>query len=454
MRSGKTKRDIAIGHHELGNALLARGDLDGALKAFERAIAIAPAFAWGYNGAGVALHRKHDFDHAIEAFTTALRIDASYGEAADNLGVLLRERGDLDVAKQWFLRAIELEPDNGRFLRHLADHEPLDAQNPLVAQLERVASSRKHVRADLRIEALFGYAKALGDQARLEEAMGVLKEANRLHRETLAYDEKPLLRSFDLLVDTFSPAFANAVRDCGHPSRRPIFIVGMPRSGTTLVEALLAAHPDVRAGGELATFERGLAEMPKIQPSSPLSELRGALHALGAAYIRTTDDTAGGRLYLTDKMPFNFRFLPAINAALPNARIVHVRRNPLDVAYSCFATYFVDDVPFSYDLEELGRYYGAYERLMTAWKRIVPQAQILEVQYEELVADVDAQTRRVLAFCGLEWDEAVLRFYESRHPVRSASQTQVRRPLYVTSVGRGATVKSELEPFERARSGS
>ena len=127
--------------------------------------------------------------------------------------------------------------------------------------------------------------------------------------------------------------------------------------------------------------------------------------------------------------------------------------NPLDVAYSCFATYFVDDVPFSYDLEELGHYYGAYERLMTAWKRIVPQAQILEVQYEELVADVDAQMRRILAFCGLEWNEAVLRFHESRHHVKSASQVQVRRPLYATSIGRGEAVRRHLEPFERARAG-
>jgi tetratricopeptide (TPR) repeat protein len=443
---------MAVRHHELGNALLEQGDLDGALEAFERAIAIAPAFAWGYNGAGVALHRKHKFDDAVDAFTTALRIDASYGTAADNLGVLLRELGDLREAKRWFLRAVELEPDNGRFLRHLADHEPIDARNPLVEQLERAASAA-HVPADLRIEALFGYAKALSDQGRLEEAFSVLKEANRLRRETIAYDQQPLLQSFDLLVDTFSPAFASAVRNCGHPSRRPIFIVGMPRSGTTLVESLLAAHPDVQAGGELATFELGLAAMPRIQSSSPLSELRDALHALGATYISDTDDIADGVPYLTDKMPFNFRFLPVINAALPNARIVHVRRNPLDVAYSCFATYFVDDLPFAYDLAELGSYYGAYERLMSAWKRIVPPGQILEVQYEELVADVEAQMRRVLHFCGLEWDEVVLRFHKSRHHVKSASQVQVRRPLYATSIGRGEAVRSQLEPFERARAG-
>jgi hypothetical protein len=130
-----------------------------------------------------------------------------------------------------------------------------------------------------------------------------------------------------------------------------------------------------------------------------------------------------------------------------------MRRNPLDVAYSCFATHFVDDVLFSYDLAELGRYYRAYERLMAMWGSIVPHNSILDVEYEEIVGNFETQARRILRYCGLDWDDAVLRFHESRHPVRSASQTQVRRPLYATSVGRGAALRRQLGPFERARAG-
>lgn len=405
----------------------------------------------GYNDLGVALHEKRDLEGAIEAFRAALRLNAAYGEAADNLGVVLRERGDLDEAKQWFLRAIELDPLNGRFLRHLADHEPVSADNPLVRHLESVASVAEQLPPDVRIEALFAYAKVLDDLGRLEEAIAVLKRANRLRRETFEYHEEAMLQSFDLLLHTFGPSFVEATRDCGHQSRRPIFIVGMPRSGTTLVEALLAAHPEVLAGGELTTLEQSIAAMPKIQASSSLAELRGALLSLGAAYIAETDAIADGAPHLTDKMPFNFRFVPLIHAALPNARVIHVRRNPLDVAYSCFATHFVDDVPYSYDLVELGHYYGAYERLMAAWVKIAPRGSILDVEYEEIVADVETQARRVLAYCELDWDDAVLRFHESGHPVRSASQTQVRRPLYTTSVGRGAALRSHLAPFEDAR---
>jgi len=406
-----------------------------------------------YNDAGAALHKKHELDGAIEAFRAALRIDPELGVAADNLGVVLRERGDLAEAKRWFLRAIELEPQNGRFLRHLVDHEPIEADNPLVTHAERVASVAHKLPPDLRIEALFGYARVLENLGRLDEAFAVLKRANRLRRKTFDYDEVAMLRSFDLLVDTFGCAFIDAMRDCGHPSARPIFIIGMPRSGTTLVEALLAAHPNVRAGGELVSLENCIAAMPKIKPGSSLADLRALMNSLGAAYIADTDAIAHDVPHLTDKLPFNYRFVPLIHAALPNARIIHMRRDPLDVAYSCFATHFVDDVPFSYDLAELGCYYRAYERLMATWKNVVPSGRILDVEYEEIVADIETQARRILRYCGLDWDDAVLRFHESRHPVRSASQTQVRRPLYATSVGRGAALRRQLGPFERARAG-
>jgi tetratricopeptide (TPR) repeat protein len=444
--------NISLRFHRRGNALLAQGDLRGARRAFEQAIIAKRTFAPAYNGLGVALHRERDLDRSIEAFRAALRIDSGYGEAADNLGVVLRER-DLDEAKQWFLRSIELEPRNGRFLRHLADHEPVGAHSPLINQLETAATNVEELSLDLRIEALFGYAKVLNDVGRVKEAFSILKDANRLRREMIVYDEASTLRYLRTLARTFGRAFVDATRGCGDPSSRPIFITGMPRSGTTLLEALIAAHPDVRAGDELSTFERGISSMPPLENGTTAGELRNALRSLGTSYVRDTDALAGNAKHLTDKMPFNFRFIPIMYAALPNARIIHVRRNPSDVAYSCFAAHFFDDVLFTYDLSELGRYYRAYEELMAAWGDAVPSSTILEVEYEEIVGDVEAQMRRVLGFCGLDWHDDVLRFHESRRPVRTASQTQVRRPLYATSVGRANALRSELEPFERARNG-
>jgi tetratricopeptide (TPR) repeat protein len=440
----------ALQHHKQGNELLALGDLAGAQREFETAIAIAPAFGGGHNGLGCVLHAKHDLAGSIAAFREAIRVNGTYGEAADNLGIVLRECGDMTEAKQWMLRATELEPTNGRFLRHLADCEPVAADDPLVARLDAVATVADTLPLESRIEGLFAYAKVLGDLGRLDDALSTLAKANRLRRETIAYDEPRMLQSFELLARTFNSGFVEATLACGDPSARPIFIVGMPRSGTTLVEALLAAHPYVAGGGELTSFERCVAAMPFVQAASPVSELRRALRALGSAYIADTDVRAGGAARLTDKMPFNFRFVPLIFAALPNARIIHVQRNPLDVAYSCFATHFVDNVPFSYDLAELGRYYRAYENLMNAWRDALPPGTMLEIAYEDIVADVKTQARRMLAYCGLDWNDSVLRFYDSKHPVRSASQSQVRRPLYASSVGRAAVLRARLQPFEDA----
>jgi hypothetical protein len=441
------EHDVALAQHRCGNELLAQGDFEGAQRAFEMCIASAPGFFAGYNGLGVALHCKRDLNGAIAAFRSAITMNPSYGEAADNLGVVLRERGDMTESKQWFLRAIELEPQNGRFLRHLADHEPVRADDAIVDRLQRLAADTGGQSVETQIEGLFAYAKVLEDLQRSDEAFAVLERANQLRRVSIAYDERTTINMLEALPLTLGRQFVDGTRGCGDPSNRPIFIVGMPRSGTTLVEAVLAAHPQVAAGGELTIIERCIQ---KMAPVTGVEMLRSELGALGAAYVAATNELADGARRLTDKMPFNFRFAPIIHAALPNARIIHVQRNPLDIAYSCFATYFEDDVPFAYDLAELGRYYGAYKKVMSVWRRALPRDAMLEVAYEDLVADLAGQSRRLLEFCGLEWDDAVLRFHESRHAVRSASQTQVRRPLYATSVDRGTRLKNRMVGFTQA----
>ncbi len=275
-------RNLAVRQHEQGNHCLAQGDLEGARRAFESAIEASPTFGGGYNGLGVVLHAERDLDGAVAAFRAALAANDRYGEAADNLGVVLRERGDIGEAKQWFLRATTLEPHNGRFLRHLADTAPIEAGDPLVGTLENVAAIAEQLPLEGRIEALFAYAKVLEDVGRCDEAFSTLERVNRLRRETIGYDETPMLQSFELLAQTFTSAFVEATSGCGDPSARPIFIVGMPRSGTTLVEALLASHPYVRSGGELTSFERNIAAMPAVSAGAPLGALCAALHALGS----------------------------------------------------------------------------------------------------------------------------------------------------------------------------
>ena len=443
----------APAHHNLGNALLELGDFNGARASFEHALELAPQLCASRNGLGVAAHRLGDLDSSITHFRSAVECNPNFGEAANNLGIALRERGDMDEALTWLARAVECEPRSGRYLRHVVDTETITADSPYVEKVEALAAISSELLPESRIEALFAHGKVMLDLGRIDEAFGALNAANALKRLNVAYDEKAMLGSFEALAHTFTRELLDAVTPCGNPSDRPIFIVGMPRSGTTLVETMLAAHRDVSGGGEMTAVERAIGEMPPVAANSTIGELRAAIHGFGSRYLELTDERASGATRLTDKMPFNFRFVALIALGLPNARIIHIRRNPLDVALSCYATYFVDNVPFSYDLAELGRYYRGYERLMNAWKAVLAPGTMLELSYEDLVTNFEANARNALEFCNLEWDPSVLEFHRFRHPVRSASQSQVRRPLYTSSVNRAERSLPYLQPFLDALNG-
>jgi hypothetical protein len=220
----------------------------------------------------------------------------------------------------------------------------------------------------------------------------------------------------------------------------------MPRSGTTLVEQILASHPDVFGAGEIDDLTLLAEAMPYPEglPEASAEQLR----ALGASYVAGVRGRAGAALWITDKMPSNFYYVGLIRLALPNARIIHTRRDPVDTCLSCFSKLFVGVAqPFSYDLRELGRYWRQYDALMAHWRQVLPERAMLEIQYEELVADLETQARRLVAYCGLDWNDACLAFHETRRAVRTASAVQVRRPVYKSAVGRWRIYEEQLAPL-------
>ncbi|MGH7030610.1 MAG: sulfotransferase family protein [Stellaceae bacterium] len=232
----------------------------------------------------------------------------------------------------------------------------------------------------------------------------------------------------------------------GDASPLPVFIVGMPRSGTTLVEQMLASHPEVHGAGELGEIERAVAALGG--PDGVPADIGGAeLRRLGASYLAKVTALAPGATRITDKMPANFRYAGLIHLALPNARIIHLSRDPVDTCLSCFSILFGGDQPFTYDLGELGRYYRAYQRLMAHWRAVLPAGVMLEVRYEALVGDFEQEARRIVAHCGLRWNAACLDFHNTRRPVHTASSVQVRRPLYRSSVGRWRPAEEVLRPL-------
>ncbi len=223
----------------------------------------------------------------------------------------------------------------------------------------------------------------------------------------------------------------------------------MPRSGTTLIEQILASHPMIVGAGELRTLHalsEEIADFPVAVPDLPVARLK----ALGEAYLARVASMSAGRRHVVDKMPSNFQLCGLIRLALPDAKIIHSRRDPVDTCLSCYTKLFAGEQAFTYDQSELGRFHRAYQALMAHWRAVLPASHFLEVDYEAVVDDVEAQARRMLDFLGLPWDDRVLRFHETERPVRTASVNQVREPIYRTSAGRWKKHAAQLRPLLEA----
>ena len=299
----------------------------------------------------------------------------------------------------------------------------------------------------------FSLGKAYADLGQNERSFRHFLVGNALKRRDTAYDEPAMLGFFDRVRAAFTPALMQSKAGLGDPSTVPVFIVGMPRSGTTLVEQILASHPNVFGAGEREDFTRAVDSLPSLNDGSlgfpeAVPALSGeTLRQLGAGYLAGIAAAAPDAARITDKMPGNFPYVGLIHLTLPNARIIHLRRDPIDTCLSCFSILFAVGQPQTYDLAELGRYYRAYAALMQHWRRVLPAGVMLEVQYEDVVADVAQQARRIVAHCGLPWDDACLAFHRTQRPVRTASAAQVRQEIYPTSVGRWRRYGDLLQPL-------
>lgn len=321
--------------------------------------------------------------------------------------------------------------------------------DPQLAIMEDLAQHSGSLSANDQVELHFALAKAYGDIGRHGAAFEHLAAGNRLKRKLLAYDEAAQLALLRNIGDVFTPELIGARQGLGHPSTLPVFIVGMPRSGTTLVEQVLASHPRVFGAGELLYLPE-LVSTGHAGARFPFdfASLSGErLRALGAGYVGRLHSLAPDADRITDKLPANFSRVGVIHLTLPQARIIHVRRDPVDTCYSCYANLFSQGLEYTYDLGELGRHYRAYEALMENWRRVLPEGAMLEVQYEEMVADFETQARRIVAYCGLEWDGRCLNFHETDRAVRTASAGQVRLPLFASSIGRWRPYAEQLRPL-------
>lgn len=452
-RAMALKPDDAGIHNGRGAALKELGRLDEALKCYDRALALRPDDARFHNNRGTALKALKRPAEALTSYDKAMALNPEDADAYNNKAVVLNDLGRFDAAKEAIETAIKLAPRVPRFYNHLAECMRFTQDDRNLLAMEELAQGMSSLAIDDRIQLHFALGKALADIGDHGRAIRHWLDGNTLRRSQMTYNNAT---DIDLIARTRVAFNASSMRSnagCGDPSGVPIFILGMPRSGTTLIEQILASHPQVFGAGE--TGELGAA-VKAISGSSTtqyspeyLSRLSGRqLRRFGENFLNRILSAAPSAGRITDKTPENFRFVGFIHMALPNARIIHTRRNPIDTCLSCFSRLFAGTaLPYTYDLADLGRFYRAYEAIMAHWREVLPPKVMLEVQYEDVVADLEAQTRRILAHCGLEWDPQCLDFYKTERPVHTSSRTQVRQPIYKSSVGRWRAYEPFLAPL-------
>jgi tetratricopeptide (TPR) repeat protein len=444
--------DYGDAYNKLGIALDYLGDVQGALTVFETGLRAQPDCPELASNFGTFLHKEGKLDRAAELFRQALRLRPNYAEASNKLATILKERGLLDAAIAQFQETLKIQPDQALAHYHLSEFAAegryeVDAEH--LQRIKRYLQSRTHAPLE-RSHLSFALAALLGKQGAYDEAFHYYKQANDLRKSLLiegtdGFDVQTFADMIDGIIATRGSAYFDSVKDWGVQSEVPVFIVGMPRSGSSLVEQILASHPHVFGAGEICDIQKFL--MSRTGEANPrvLLNNRHTTGALANAYLEYLTDLSKNTARVTIKTLSNFLHLADIATLFPTARIIHCRRHPLDLCLSCYFQNF-KDMPFAWNLEDIGTCYRAYDKLMAHWSRVLPLP-IHEVRYEELVDNQESVTRKLLDFCGLDWDERCLAFFKTRRVVRTASTIQVRKPISRQAIGRWQHFRSHLGPL-------
>ncbi len=438
----------------LGATLRSLGKTDEAVDCLRKAVRLRPDFGVGQTNLGMVLLVTGEIAEAEACYRTALRLDRDNLEALAGMAKTLTVKGDFDGADTYWRRVLAVDPHYGRAYAGLALSRTFQPGDAEIESLER-RLQRETFTDDERREIHFALGKAYDDVGTFDRAIEHFRAGNGLKDIGAGFDGKAFGREIDCLIATFDQAFFDARVGWGSDSERPLFIVGMPRSGTTLVEQILASHPQVfgagefEALGELARSLGSTADGALKFPDAMANVDEAAVRRLADRYLDRVSPLSRDALRVTDKMPDNYLRLGLVAAMFPHARVVHCRRDPLDLCLSCYFSDFRTPHPYAYDLADLGAYHREYTRLMTHWRAVLPLP-TLDVCYDDLVGDPGEVTRGMIDFCGLEWDDACLRFYEHDRPVWTLSGWQVRQPIYRTSVGRWRNYDAHLGPLKTA----
>lgn len=452
-RATSLEPDSAEHAVHLARALTRAGRTGEAIQTANTAAALPPAGAATLDALGSIYMQCHAFERANTAFRLATSMEPDNAFFHFNHAVTLTFNGAVAQAEAEFEACLRIQPHFWRAygLRSRLRRQTRDSNHikPLQALLAEHADNDDAAR-ELH-SALGKEYEDLGEFARAFEHLSLGKAIGKRRRNHASEQDRVQV---DALIHAFPGAHAKAD---GYGSSEPIFIVGMPRSGTTLVERIISSHPEVHSAGELLNFVQQVERMAEGRGTAlpSLAAIKLAEHLdwneLGRRYVESTRPQTTNKPRFTDKLPHNFLYVGFIAHALPNAKIVCLRRDPMDTCLSNFREFFNESSSFhgySFDLLDIGRFYIQFDRLMTHWKQVFPE-RILEIDYETLVAEQASSTRRLLAHCELPWHDACLHFERNQAAVATASTAQVREPIYTTSVRRWEKYGAALEPLER-----
>jgi tetratricopeptide (TPR) repeat protein len=436
---------------DLAQSLTKSHKFDEAEEAINQAIRLEPALPYPRMLLGTLLTKAGRYEDAIDAYKSALEKQPDHGGSLIGLGNLLKTIGRQDEAIRTYRDCVEKFPSFGEAYYSLANLKTFRFTDEEIANMEQHVENER-LPEESRVNINFALGKAYEDRGEYGPAFACYQRGNDMRRMNESYDPVQTEVIHDRIIETFTQEYLDTNEGNGDPDPAPIFIVGLPRSGSTLIEQILASHTLVEGTHELADLGRVIGSINRQRPAGARypEAFRQfdaeRLRALGQKYLTSTQRHRTGLPHFTDKMPNNFPSIGMLHLILPNAKIINAHRHPLDSCMGSYKQLFFGGQAFTYDLIEIGEYYLEYRRMMDYWHQVLP-GKVLDIRYEDMVADQEVQTRRLLDYCELPFEEECLRFYETDRAVNTASSEQVRQPIYSKSVNSWRRFEEHLAPL-------